>query len=89
MEDTSGSLARAERAGSGEGGLPLISEVILDTEALDGVGDDVLRALVAHEVAHALGFGSSRRWEEMLKNAASVTCPAKRCPTPISRDGTR
>ncbi|MCY4375101.1 MAG: hypothetical protein OXC31_15170 [Spirochaetaceae bacterium] len=88
-EETSAGLARAGTCWERSGGLPLISEVILDTETLGGLGDDVLRTLVVHEVAHALGFGSSRRWDDMLQSAASGHVPDEAAPPDTHFPGQR
>ena len=52
-----------------EAGLPLISEVTLFADGLS-FADAILRKLVVHELAHALGFGTIGRWDDLLENAA-------------------
>ena len=47
----------------------LISEVTLFADGLS-FGDAILRKLVVHELAHALGFGTIGRWDDLLENAA-------------------
>ena len=57
-----------------EDGLPLISDVTLLPVGLS-LADDVLSKLVVHELAHALGFGSIGRWDDLLENDAAHHVP--------------
>ena len=52
-----------------QGSLPFIGDVTLDTADL-GPLVPRLRRLVVHEMAHALGFGTTFRWHALLRNPA-------------------
>ena len=70
IDGPSGTLGAAGPCVWRSGGLPLISEVTFDTDDLGRFGGTVLRRLVVHEMAHALGFGTSVQWSALLENSA-------------------
>ena len=63
LDGLSGTLASAGPCYRRPGGLPYIGDVTLDTSDLGRFGTTFLRRLVVHEMAHALGFGTSDQWD--------------------------
>ncbi|MYD99615.1 MAG: hypothetical protein F4X98_19800 [Gammaproteobacteria bacterium] len=53
-------------------GFPIVSEIELDTDDLDGLSDAVVRGLMLHEIAHALGFGILWGHKGLLENPSLV-----------------
>ena len=51
-------------------GLPVVANITIDTDDLDGASSTLMRQLIVHEVGHALGFGV--RWHafSLLRNAS-------------------
>ena len=49
-------------------GLPVVANITIDADDLDGASSTLMRQLILHEVAHALGFGV--RWHafSLLRN---------------------
>ena len=70
LDGLSGTLASAGPCYRRLGGLPYIGDVTLDTSDLGRFGTTFLRRLVVHEMAHALGFGTTFRWHALLRNPA-------------------
>ena len=57
-----------------------IGDVTLDTADLGRFGTTVLRHLVVHEMAHALGFGTTFQWDALLRNPATGYVPGSGQP---------
>ena len=70
IDGVSGTLANAGPCVWWKGSLPFIGDVTLDTADLGRFGTTVLRRLVVHEMAHALGFGTSDQWDGLLRDSA-------------------
>ena len=70
IDGVSGTLASAGPCVWWQGSLPFIGDVTLDTADLGRFGTTVLRRLVVHEMAHALGFGTSVQWDGLLRDSA-------------------
>ena len=51
-------------------GLPVVANITIDTDDLDGASSALMRQLIVHEVGHTLGFGV--RWHafSLLRNPA-------------------
>ena len=75
IDGFSGTVAAAAPCVWRTGGLPLIGDVTLDTADLGRFGTTVLRRLVVHEMAHALGFGTTFQWDALLRNPATDYVP--------------
>ena len=53
-------------------GFPIVSTINLDADDLDGSSDVVIRGLMLHEIAHALGFGILWKRSGLLENPSII-----------------
>ena len=52
------------------GGLPWAAVVTFDSADIDRYGSATLRLVALHEFGHALGFGASAAWDDLVRNSA-------------------
>jgi hypothetical protein len=70
IDGSGGAVAVAGPCVWRSGGLPLIGDVLLDTDDLARLSSRVFRPLVVHEMAHVLGFGTTYQWIDLLEDSA-------------------
>ena len=55
-----------------DGGLPWAAVITIDSQDIDQFGNDTLRLVALHEIGHALGFGASAAWDDLVRNSAQA-----------------
>ena len=69
-------------------GMPVIGRIEIDADAIEEVSPALLRGVVLHEMGHVLGFGSSSRWHNLLRDSARRTVPLDQEPADTYFAGT-
>ena len=55
-----------------DGGLPWAAVITIDSADIDRFGSAKLRLVALHEFGHALGFGASAAWDDLVQNSAQA-----------------